>query len=96
MRPQGRAALPREPQSHLSEQRRDRVVTIIFHLANPIAAGANRPPDRVLPRLRGGDLALNPSEHLFCVHEEGRGGDFEVGGRRRRGSLRGHHGDQQA
>src|SRR3984957_10291251 len=62
-------AKPRQPQCHLSEQRRDRVVTIIFHPANPIAAGANRPPDRVLPRLRGGDLALNPREQLFRFRE---------------------------
>ena len=62
-------AKPRQPQCHLSEQRRDRVVTIIFHPANPIAAGANRPPDRVLPRLRGGDLALNPREQLFSFRE---------------------------
>jgi hypothetical protein len=45
------------------------VVTIIFHPANPIAAGANRPPDRVLPRLCGGDLALNPREQLFRFRE---------------------------
>jgi hypothetical protein len=38
-------------------------------LANPIAAGANRPPDRVLPRLRGGDLALNPREQLLRFRE---------------------------
>ena len=62
-------AKPRQPQCHLSEQRRDCVVTIIFHPANPIAAGANRPPDRVLPRLCGGDLALNPREQLFRFRE---------------------------
>ena len=62
-------AKPRQPQRHLSEQRRDRVITIIFHPANPIAAGANRPTDRVLPRLRGGDLALNPREQLFRFRE---------------------------
>jgi hypothetical protein len=62
-------AKPRQPQCRLSEQRRDRVVTIIFHPANPIAAGANRPPDRVLPRLRGGNLALNPREQLFRFRE---------------------------
>jgi hypothetical protein len=32
------------------------------------AAGANRPPDRVLPRLRSGDLALNPRKQLFRFH----------------------------
>src|SRR5580692_11766465 len=37
--------------------------------ANPIAAGANRPPDRVLLRPRGGDLALNPREQLFRFRE---------------------------
>jgi hypothetical protein len=62
-------AKPRQPQWHLSEQCRDRMVTIFFHPANPIAAGANRPPDRVLPRLRGGDLALNPREQLFRFRE---------------------------
>ena len=30
---------------------------------------ANRPPDRVLPRLRGGDLALNPREQLLRFRE---------------------------
>jgi hypothetical protein len=40
-----------------------------LHPANPIAAGANRPPDRVLPCLRGGDLALNPREQLFRFRE---------------------------
>ena len=60
---------PRQPQYHLSEQRRDRVVTIILHPANPIAAGANRPLDGVLPRLRGGDLVLNPREQLFGFRE---------------------------
>ena len=60
---------PRQPQCHLSEQRRDLVVTIIFHLANPIATGANRPPDRVPPRLRAGNLVLNPREQLFRFRE---------------------------
>jgi hypothetical protein len=59
------ATKPRQPQYHLSEQRRDRVVTIVFHPANPIAAGANRPPGRVRPRLSGGDFVLNPREQLF-------------------------------
>ena len=68
-------AKPRQPQCHLSEQRRDRVVTIIFHPANSIAAGANRPPDRVLPRLRSGDLALNPREQLFRF----RNGQSQIG-----------------
>jgi hypothetical protein len=40
-----------------------------LHPANPIAAGANRPPDRVLPCLRGGDLALNPREQPFRFRE---------------------------
>ena len=64
-----RTAKPRQPQCHLSEQRRDRVVTIIFHPANPLAAGTGRPPDRVPPCLRGGDLALNPREQLRRFRE---------------------------
>ena len=60
---------PRQLQCHLSEQRRDRVVTIVFHPANSIAAGANRPLDGVLPRLSGGDFMLNPREQLLGLRE---------------------------
>ncbi len=63
---------PRQPQCHLSEQRRDRVVhDNLSPGRNPIAAGANRgPPDRVLPRLRGGrSRVLNPREQLFRFRE---------------------------
>jgi hypothetical protein len=62
-------AKSRQPHRYLTEKRRDRVVAAILRLANPIAAGANWPPDRVLPRLRGGDLALNPREQLFRFRE---------------------------
>jgi hypothetical protein len=62
-------AKPSQPQCHLSEQRRNHAVTIVFRPTNPIAAGANRPPDRVLSRLRGGDLAVNPREQLFRFRE---------------------------
>ena len=58
-----------QPHRHLTKQRRDRVIPIIFHAANIFAAGANWPPDRVFPRLRGGDLALNPRQQLFRFRE---------------------------
>jgi hypothetical protein len=58
-----------QPHRHLPEERRYSVFAIIFHPTNLIAAGANRPPDRVLPRLRGGDLALNPREQLLRFRE---------------------------
>jgi hypothetical protein len=62
-------AKPRQRECHLPEQRRDRVVTTIFHPANPIATGANRPPDRVPPRPRAADLELNPREQLLRFRE---------------------------
>ena len=66
---------PGQPHRHLTEERRDRMVTIILHLANPIGAGANRPPDRVPFRLRAGDLPLNPRQQLFGLRE----GQSQVG-----------------
>jgi hypothetical protein len=60
---------PGQPHRHLTEECRDRVITIILHPVNPIAAEANRPPRRVLPRLRGGDLPLHPGEQLFRFRE---------------------------
>jgi hypothetical protein len=58
-----------QPHRHLTKQCRDRVISIILHPANIFAAGTNRPPDRVFARLRGGDLALNPRQQLFCFRE---------------------------
>src|ERR1700756_2960786 len=60
---------PGQPHRHLTEECRHRVVTIILYPVNPIAAGANRPPDRVLPRLRGGELSLHPGKQLFHFRE---------------------------
>jgi hypothetical protein len=60
---------PGQPHRHLTEECRDRVITIILYLATLVAAGADRPPDRVLPRLRGGNLPLHPGEQLFRFRE---------------------------
>src|ERR1700722_5650864 len=38
------------------------MLPVILHAANTIAARAIRPPEAVVPRLRGGDLALDTSE----------------------------------
>jgi hypothetical protein len=63
------ATEPGQPHRDLTEERCDRVVAVIFHPANILAAGTNRPPDRMLARLCGGDLALNPRQQLFCFRE---------------------------
>jgi hypothetical protein len=60
---------PGQPHPHLTEERRDRVVTIILYPGNPVAAGANLPPGRVLSRLRGGDLSLHHGKQLFRFSE---------------------------
>src|SRR6202041_3274073 len=49
----------------LTEQRRDRMVPVNLHVANTIAARAIWPRDDVVPRLRGGDLALHICQQLL-------------------------------
>ena len=52
-------AKPRKPHRDLAEQRRHRMVSAVFHRANPATARACRPPNSVLPGLRGDELPLN-------------------------------------
>jgi hypothetical protein len=52
---------------NLTEQRRDRMVSIIFHTANTIATQAIWPPEHVGPRLRGHDLALDIRQEQLCL-----------------------------
>src|SRR3954452_21467438 len=42
-----------QPDRDLAEQRGDRVLAIVLHAANALATPAPRPPDGVVPGLRG-------------------------------------------
>src|SRR5690242_13353918 len=53
-----RQAKPRQPHPDLAEQRRDRMIPIVLHMANLATASAIRSPNGVLPGLRGNDLLL--------------------------------------
>jgi len=63
----GRAAAStaeaRQPDRDLAEQRGDRVLAIVLHAANALATPAPRPPDGVVPGLRGDNLPLDARQH---------------------------------
>src|SRR4051794_1970555 len=52
-----------QPDRNLAEQRGDRVQAIVLHAANARATPAPRPPDGVVPGLRGDDLPLDTRQH---------------------------------
>ncbi len=56
------AAKPGKPQRDLAEQRRDRLVPAVLHTASAVTARAFRPPNGVIPGLRGDNLLLNTRE----------------------------------
>ena len=47
----------------MAEQRGDRVLAIVLHAANALATPAPRPPDGVVPGLRGDNLPLDARQH---------------------------------
>src|SRR3954470_23882462 len=47
-----------KPQRNLAEQRRNRVVSVVLHMANSATASASRPSKGVAPGLRGNDLLV--------------------------------------
>src|SRR5690242_20463663 len=47
----------------LAEQRGDRVLAIVLHAANALATPAPRPPNGVVPGLRGDNLPLDTRQH---------------------------------
>ena len=52
-----------QPDRDLAEQRGDRVLAIVLHAANALATPAPRPPDGVVPGLRGDNLPLDARQH---------------------------------
>src|SRR3954453_14014851 len=52
-----------QPARALAEQRGDRVLAIVLHAANALATPAPRPPDGVVPGLRGDNLPLDARQH---------------------------------
>jgi len=52
-------AKPGKPHCDLAEQRRHRMVPVVLQTPNPATARTTRPPNGVLPGLRGDDLPLN-------------------------------------
>src|SRR5690349_18921660 len=51
-------AEPRKPHPDLAEQRRDRMIPIVLHMANLATAATIRLPNGVVTGLRGNDLLL--------------------------------------
>jgi hypothetical protein len=47
-----------KPQRNLTEERRNRVVSVVLHMANSPTASASRPSKGVAPGLHGNDLLL--------------------------------------
>src|SRR4051812_37556538 len=52
-----------QPDRDLAEQRGDRVPAIVLHAANALATPAPRPPDGMVPGLRGDNLPLDARQH---------------------------------
>src|SRR3954468_11171048 len=52
-----------QPDRDLAEQCGDRVLAIVLHVANARATPAPRPPDGVVPGLRGDNLPLDARQH---------------------------------